>query len=79
MHSQVLRLVAWVIMVAGMVSRSAAVNVWITSGDRTSLLSQKVDALFDSGVGQGGIRVDINPAQTFQTIDGFGAAMTDSS
>ena len=66
-------------MSAGIASRSAAVNVWITSGDRTSLLSQKTDALFGAGDGQGGIRVDINPAQTYQTIDGFGAAMTDSS
>ncbi len=79
MNSHVLRAVACIVIVGGTASRSAAVNVWITSGDRTSLLSQKVDALFDSGVGQGGIRVDINPAQTYQTIDGFGAAMTDSS
>jgi glucosylceramidase len=79
MHSQVLRVVACMLAVGGVVPKSLAVNVWITSGDRTSLLSQKVDALFGSGVGQGGIQVDINPAQTYQTIDGFGAAMTDSS
>jgi glucosylceramidase len=79
MRLEVLRIVACSMVAASMVSEAAAVNVWITSGDRTSLLSQKVDALFDPGVGQGGIQVDINPAQTYQTIDGFGAAMTDSS
>jgi glucosylceramidase len=61
------------------VPAAAAVDVWITSGDRTSLLSQKVDALFDPGAGEGGVRIDVRPDHTYQTIDGFGAAMTDSS
>ena len=63
----------------GIVDTAQAVDVWITSGDRTSLLAQKVDAVFDPGAGQGGVRIDVRPDRTFQTIDGFGAAMTDSS
>ena len=35
--------------IGGFVATARAVDVWITSGDRTSLLSQKVDALFDPG------------------------------
>ena len=64
---------------AGLVNAALGVDVWITTGDRTSLLSQKVDATFDPGAGQGGVRIDVRPDRTFQTIEGFGAAMTDSS
>jgi glucosylceramidase len=74
-----LRLALWGVMLAGIAPTSRAVNVWITSGDRASLLSQKVDTLFDAGTGQGGIQINIDPTQVFQTVDGFGAAMTDSS
>lgn len=56
-----------------------AVNVWITTGDKTQLLKQQNDVLFQSGTGSGGTYIGVVPATTYQSIDGFGAAMTDSS
>lgn len=56
-----------------------AVNVWITSGDKSQLLKQQKDVLFQSGNGSGGTYIGVVPTTTYQSIDGFGAAMTDSS
>ncbi len=56
-----------------------AVNVWITFGDKTQLLKQQSDVLFQSGTGSGGTYIGVVPTTTYQSIDGFGAAMTDSS
>lgn len=56
-----------------------AVDVWMTTGDKAQLLRQQTDVLFQSGVGSGGTPISVVPGTTFQAIDGFGAAMTDSS
>src|SRR4051794_12075722 len=56
-----------------------AVNVWVTSGDKTDLLTQKTDILFQPGAGSGGTPINVNSGTTYQRISGFGAAMTDSS
>jgi glucosylceramidase len=56
-----------------------AVNVWVTSGDKTQLLKQQTDVLFQPGTGSGGTAISVVPTTTYQAIDGFGAAMTDSS
>lgn len=56
-----------------------AVDVWITTGDKSQLLRQQTDVLFQPGTGSGGVPISVTPGTTFQTIDGFGAAMTDSS
>ncbi len=61
------------------VAPSAAVDVWLTRGDKSQLLAQKTDLLFEPGTGSGGVTISVNPATTYQTISGFGAAMTDSS
>ncbi len=58
---------------------AAAVDIWITTGDKSQLLKQQTDILFESGVGSGGTLVSVVPTTTYQTIAGFGAAMTDSS
>jgi O-glycosyl hydrolase len=51
----------------------------MTTGDKGQLLKQQADLLFESGAGAGGTLVNVIPTTTFQTISGFGAAMTDSS
>ena len=56
-----------------------AVNVWVTTGDKSQLLRQRPDVLFQPGTGSGGTPVSVVSETTFQTIAGFGAAMTDSS
>ena len=63
----------------GSVSQLSAVNVWVTTGDKTQLLRQHSDVLFAPGAGSGGTAISVIPTTTYQTIDGFGAAMTDSS
>lgn len=56
-----------------------AVDVWITSGDKSRLLSQQPDVVFQPGVGGSGTVITVNASQTFQTMEGYGAAMTNSS
>ena len=56
-----------------------AVNVWVTAGDKSQLLSQQNDILFQPGTGSGGTPISVVPTTTYQTMSGFGAAMTDSS
>lgn len=58
---------------------SAAVDVWLTKGDKSQLLAQQPALSFQPGSGSGGFIVNVNPNTTYQTIDGFGAALTDSS
>jgi glucosylceramidase len=56
-----------------------AVDVWVTTGSKSDLLEQKTDVLFQSGTGSGGTAVTVAPSTTYQTMSGFGAALTDSS
>lgn len=58
---------------------SWAVDIWLTTGDKSQLLAQKSDVVFQPGTGSGGTLITVNPTTTFQSISGFGAAMTDSS
>ncbi len=58
---------------------AAAVDVWLTTGDRSSLLDQQQDLVFQPGNGSGGFTITVDPSTTYQTIDGFGASLTDSS
>jgi glucosylceramidase len=56
-----------------------AVDVWLTTGDKSQLLAQKSDVVFQPGPGSGGTVISVSPGTTYQTIAGFGAAVTDSS
>jgi glucosylceramidase len=56
-----------------------AVNIWLTSGDKSQLLKQNADVVFEPGTGSGGTLITVSPTTTFQTMSGFGAALTDSS
>ncbi len=42
-----------------------AVDVWITTGDKSQLLKQQTDVLFQPGAGSGGIPVSVVPTTTF--------------
>jgi glucosylceramidase len=63
----------------GGLSKSLAVDIWVTSGDKSRLLQQQSDAVFQGGAGSGGTAVNIDGATTYQTYVGVGGAMTDSS
>lgn len=55
---------------------SPAVNVWVTSGDQSQLFTQQPDVVFGPGAGT---TITVDPTQRFQTMEGYGAAMTNSS
>lgn len=71
----ILILAAWL----GAARQAVAVNIWVTAGDKSQLLSQQNDVLFQPGTGSGGTVIGVVPTTTYQTMSGFGAAMTDSS
>jgi glucosylceramidase len=56
-----------------------AVDIWVTTGDKSQLLKQNADVVFEPGTGSGGTLITVSPTTTFQTMSGFGAALTDSS
>jgi glucosylceramidase len=77
-------LVAGVALVATAVSASAAttgptVSAWVTTPDRAQLLNPQPAQVFNSDGTRPGQMITVNPSQTFQTMDGFGASLTDSS
>lgn len=61
------------------VQANETVSVWLTYGDQSKLLEQQANTSFgpDSGTNPTTITVDENTA--YQSIDGFGAAMTGSA
>jgi glucosylceramidase len=68
-----------VLLAIAMGNLAHGVDIWITTGDKSQLLKQQTDVVFEPGAGSGGTLITVNPAITFQTISGFGAALTDSS
>jgi glucosylceramidase len=82
------RLIAGVLIAAlllgGLMSAGAAhaatepVNVWLTTGDRSRLLEAQPSLQFGADR-RDGLVVDVNEQHRYQEMDGFGAAMTDSS
>ena len=70
-----------VCMLAGVVAPASAqtVNVWLTTSDRTMLLQPQNPVAFTGGSSATLPTVSINAARTYQTVEGFGASMTDSA
>jgi glucosylceramidase len=64
------------------VSRATAadetVSAWLTTGDRGKLLEPQSTFSFATG-STSGLVIDVNEHHRYQQMDGFGAAMTDSS
>ncbi|WP_344133679.1 glycoside hydrolase family 30 protein [Saccharopolyspora halophila] len=54
------------------------VEVWRTTGDGSVLLARQADAEFGTGGGAATV-IDVDETTSYQTIDGFGAAFTDSA
>ncbi len=55
------------------------VGVWMTTSDRSRLLAQQASLSFAADSGSNATTIDVNEATTYQTMDGFGASLTDSS
>jgi glucosylceramidase len=69
---------------AGAAAHAAAgesVQVWTTTGDQRQLMKQGHDIAFDSAqsTGPANAVIELDPATRFQSIVGFGAAITDAS
>ena len=66
---------------ASAVPDATVVNGWITTPDRRSLLSPlpALTLTLTTTTRVTGTRIDVDTAQQFQVIDGFGAALTDAS
>lgn len=57
----------------------ADVQVWLTRGDQVSLLEARPSLTFQPGAGTHSTRIRVDPGVSYQRIDGFGAALTDSA
>jgi glucosylceramidase len=55
------------------------VNAWMTSGDKSSLLEQQASVNFTSSGIPNSSMITVDPATTYQTMDGFGFCMTEGS
>ncbi len=59
--------------------RAATVQVWVTTGDQSKLLSRQSDIGFSHDSSPAAHTIDVDDSRIFQTMIGFGAAMTDAS
>lgn len=57
---------------------SSQVEVWVTLGDQSKMLVQEPSVRFSPDT-TNGQEIVVNPDEVYQQIEGFGAAMTDSS
>ncbi|WP_350279983.1 glycoside hydrolase family 30 beta sandwich domain-containing protein [Kribbella sp. HUAS MG21] len=57
---------------------SAQVRVWVTTPDRAELLHERSPVRFRDGASDR-TTITVDPRTTYQTMDGFGASITDSS
>jgi len=53
-------------------------KVWETDADRSKLLAAQGDVVFNATTASGTV-ITVDPAQSYQTMVGFGASMTDAS
>lgn len=60
------------------VDETTRARVWVTTVDRSELLSERAPIAFKRGASPE-TTITVDPSQTFQTMDGFGASITDSS
>ena len=58
------------------VAQAGQVKVWETDADQSKLLAPQADISFDKATGP---VITVDPLQTYQTMVGFGASMTDAS
>lgn len=55
------------------------VEVWLTLGDQSRKLSREANLQFQAGAGAGETIIQVDASVLYQQMEGFGAAMTDSS
>ncbi len=55
-----------------------AARVWVTTPDQAELMHDRGTVAFGPGP-SGQLTITVDPSRTYQTVDGFGASITDSS
>jgi glucosylceramidase len=75
---RLLAIPALLLSVHGAAVAQTAVQVWITTGDKTQLLARGADTAFKPGAKAVTI-IEVDPKQRYQEMVGFGAAITDAS
>jgi O-glycosyl hydrolase len=55
------------------------VEVWLTTGDGSTKLLRQSDVSFSPDSGSNSLQIRIDEGTTYQQVDGFGAALTDSA
>jgi glucosylceramidase len=55
------------------------VEIWLTTSDKSHLLQQQADLKFTSRKAKGGTVITVEPDKKYQSIDGFGFALTAGS
>lgn len=58
---------------------SQTVTPWLTTGDKSKLLQQQSTVSFGPNTGSASTIITVNPATTYQAIDGFGFCLTEGS
>ena len=58
---------------------STQIEAWLTTGDQVFRLKRINDLTFQSGPVNSSVSVEVSAGQRFQAIEGFGAALTNSS
>ncbi|WP_144914696.1 glycoside hydrolase family 30 beta sandwich domain-containing protein [Mucilaginibacter frigoritolerans] len=68
-------------MTAGTVARAAneTVSIWETTSDQSKLLAQQTSVNFAADAGTNATTITVDENTTYQTIDGFGYALTGGS
>jgi glucosylceramidase len=74
------RIMYFVVMISFSIQTIAqTVTPWMTTGDQTKLLQQQGNVSFGANTGSNPSAITINPATTYQIMDGFGYALTEGS
>ena len=60
------------------VDRDTQARVWVTTPDRAELLHERAPVTFQRGASDR-TTITVDPRTSYQTMDGFGASITDSS
>src|SRR5688572_7096337 len=66
-------------MVGPVKAAGETVSVWVTTPDQSKLLQQQANLTFVADSGSNPLTITVNPATTYQQMDGWGASLTDSS
>ncbi|MDD4969303.1 MAG: glycoside hydrolase family 30 beta sandwich domain-containing protein [Paludibacter sp.] len=82
MNNQIIRQIAVtaaLLSIALISVTSQTVTPWFTSGDKTRLLQQQTPVSFGTSSNPANVTITLDPATTYQTMDGFGYTLTEGS